>query len=381
MGIGHFELFDRITMKVPQFSPWVGRDEYDSIKSCFDINWITEGPKTSEFKDQLLKLTGAKFGVFAPNGTLAIYLGLKAMGVGSDDEVLVPDFTFIGTATAVEMAGARPVFVEVNRRNFQIDTEKASVALTKNTRAIIPVHIYGTAVNMTAVCSFARVHNLVILEDAAQGIGVYFNRKHVGTFGDTGIFSFFADKTITTGEGGMVITNDENIYKKLLYLRNQGRKDRGTFIHPEIGYNFRLTDIQSAIGLAQLKKLDEIIDKKSKILETYKNFLSPVTQIKFFEKEPNANIVPFRVGILSDSAQELMNYISSKGIEARTFFYPLHRQPCFTKYKDQQGLNDESFKNAIYGYESGICLPSFPTISTDQIEYVSSAIKAYYEQK
>ena len=131
-----------------------------------------------------------------------------------------------------------------------------------------------------------------------------------------------------------------------------------------------MTDIQSAIGLAQLKKLDEIIDKKSKILETYKNFLSPVTQIKFFEKEPNANIVPFRVGILSDSAQELMNYISSKGIETRTFFYPLHRQPCFT-----------NFKNAIYGYESGICLPSFPTISTDQIEYVSSAIKAYYEQK
>ena len=139
-------------MKVPQFSPWVGKEEYDSIKSCFDNNWITEGPKTSEFKDQLLKLTGAKFGVFTPNGTLAIYLGLKAMGVGSGDEVLVPDFTFIGTATAVEMAGARPVFVEVNRRNFQIDTEKASVALTKKTRAIIPVHIYGTAVNMTAVC-------------------------------------------------------------------------------------------------------------------------------------------------------------------------------------------------------------------------------------
>ena len=307
-------------MKVPQFMPFIGEAEYQSMASCFEINWITEGPKAKEFTEKLLALTGAKYGVLAPNGTLALYLALKAAGIEAGDEVLVPDFTFIASATAVEMAGATPVFVEVNRENFQIDLTDAERARSVRTRAIMPVHIYGTICDMELVGAFARKHKLIVIEDAAQSIGVRYKGKHAGTFGDVGTFSFFADKTITTGEGGFIVTNSETIYEQLLYLRNQGRKERGSFIHPEIGYNFRMTDLQCAIGLTQLAKLEEIISIKTKLKDKYIELLNDIAEVTFFKPEKNSNWIPFRVGILCERAHELMEFMKSKEIETRSFF-------------------------------------------------------------
>lgn len=362
-------------MKVPQFSPWIGDEEYKAIKSCFDNNWITEGPKTKEFQEKLLQLTGARFGVFAPNGTLALYLGLRAMGIGPGDEVLVPDFTFIASATSIEMAGARPVFVDVNRDNFQIDLSGADKLVTPKTKAIMPVHIYGTVADMDSVMDFAKRHNLSVIEDAAEAIGVHRNGKHAGTFGTVGTFSFFADKTITTGEGGFVVTNDENIYERLLYLRNQGRKERGSFIHPQIGYNFRMTDLQNAVGLVQLAKLEEIKKRKSYILEFYRKLLVQTPQISFFKPDEGAEWIPFRVGIISNRAQELMAFLKQNDIEPRTFFYPLHRQPALARFNQN---NDADFPNTVFGYENGICLPTFPSLTDEQITYVCDTIKKFF---
>lgn len=359
-------------MKVPQFSPWVGDEEYRAIASCFKANWITEGPKTREFEEKLLKLIGARYGVFAPNGTLAIYLGLRALGIGRGDEVIVPDFTFIGSATAVEMTGARPVFVDVNRKNFQIDVSSADKLVNKNTKAIMPVHIYGTVADMGKVSDFAKKHKLRVLEDAAQAIDVHRNGVHAGTSGAVGCFSFFADKTITTAEGGFIVTNDKKIYEKLLYLRNQGRIKRGTFIHPEIGYNFRLTDLQSAIGLVQLAKLKKIKARKEHILSWYKKLLRDVPGITFFEPDPEAEWIPFRVGILCQKAHKLMKFMKKRGIEPRTFFYPLHRQPCFNYL-----AKSRNFPNAVWGYKHGICLPTFPTLTDEQIAYVCDTIREF----
>ena len=372
-----------MTMKVPQFLPYIGDHEYRAISSCFEDNWITEGPKAKVFSEKLLELTGAKYGVFAPNGTLAIYLALKAAGIGQGDKIIVPDFTFIGTANAVEMTGAIPVFADVNKENFQIDVSKAGGLVTSQTKAIIPVHIYGTSANMKEVMDFANKHKLKVIEDAAQAIGIHYKKKHTGTFGDAGCFSFFADKTITTGEGGFIVTDDEHIYNQLLYLRNQGRKDRGTFIHPEIGYNFRMTDIQCAIGLAQLEKLAEIKNLKNEILKQYKNGLSTVDEVSFFIEEKNADFIPFRVGILCLRAQKLMEYMKIKDIEPRTFFYPLHRQPCYVKHPSmkKREMDDSLFPNAIYGYEHGICLPTFPSLTKEQINYVCNTIKSFYAKR
>lgn len=370
-------------MKVPQFKPWVGDEEYRAIAECFDINWITEGPKSKEFLNRLLELTGAKYGVLAPNGTLAIYLALSAMGIGPGDEVIVPDFTFVASANAVLMTGATPVFVDVDDTTFQIDVDKADDLITPATKALMPVHIYGTAVNMDKVMAFASRHGLMICEDAAQAIGVHYNGKHAGSFGETGTFSFFADKTLTTAEGGLVITDDEDIHLKLMYLRNQGRKDRGTFIHPEIGYNFRMTDMQSAVGLVQLGKLDQIKTRKAHILDRFRQGLDGISGIRLLGPEKGADFIPFRVGLLCDNAESLMRHMEENEVETRSFFYPLHRQPAFAEIMQKAAaggakVDDAAFPNTVYAYEHGVCLPSFPELKDEQIDYICGLIRAYY---
>ena len=365
-------------MKIPQFSPWVGKEEFQAIAKCIKSNWITEGPRSKEFSEKLLALIGSRFGVFAPNGTLALYLALRAVGIKAGDEVLVPDFTFIASATSVEMVGARPVFVDVNRRNFQIDLTNADKLVTEKTKAIMPVHIYGTVCKMDNIMAFAKKHKLKIVEDAAQAIGVHWKGKHAGTFGEVGCFSFFVDKTITTAEGGFVVTNSKKIYDQLLYLRNQGRINRGSFVHPRVGYNFRMTDIQNAMGLVQLAKLGKIKKRKEHILNVYLKNLKDVKGITFFEPEKEAEWIPFRFGILCNNAHKLMSFMSSKGIESRTFFYPLHKQPCFSYLKDEKHKNNDlRFPNSVFGYEHGICLPTFPDLKDNQIKYVCRIIKEF----
>lgn len=370
--------------KVPQFQPYIDNKEYDAIKSCFDSNWITEGPLSKRFVDKILELTGAKYGVLAPNGTLSIYMALRAIGVGHGDEVIVPNFTFIASANAVEMCGAKPVFVDV-KEDLQIDVDKCIRLVNHRTKAIMPVHVYGMACDMDEVMEFAKNYKIKVVEDAAQGIGITWKGKHTGTFGDVGSFSFFADKTLTTGEGGMVVTNDKDLYEKLLYLRNQGRIDRGSFIHPELGYNFRMTDLQSAIGLSQFEKLPEIIEKKSEILKTYKNLLNP--KIKIIEPSENSNHIPFRVCIIiPNGSQKLMEYMKENGIETRTFFYPLHKQPCYMKKKKTlfekiffEKNNDKEFEVSIRMYNEGVCLPSFVSISQEQISFICQKINEYVQ--
>jgi len=370
--------------KVPQFQPYIDNKEYDAIKSCFDSNWITEGPLSKKFVEKILELTGAKYGVLAPNGTLSIYMALRAIGVGPGDEVIVPNFTFIASANAVEMCGAKPVFVDV-KEDLQIDVDKCIRLVNYRTKAVMPVHVYGMACNMCEVMKFAKNYKIKVVEDAAQGIGITWKGKHTGTFGDVGSFSFFADKTLTTGEGGMVVTNDKDLYEKLLYLRNQGRIDRGSFIHPELGYNFRMTDLQSAIGLSQFEKLPEIIEKKSKILKTYKKLLN--SKIKIIEPSEGSNHIPFRVCIIiPKGSQKLMEYMKENGIETRTFFYPLHKQPCYMKQKKTlfqkifyQKNNDKEFEVSVRMYDEGVCLPSFVSITQEQISYICEKINEYVQ--
>lgn len=369
-------------MQIPQVSPWLGEDEQTAAAQAIADNWITEGPRCAAFSQQLNELMGAAYGVFAPNGTLALLLGLLALGIGPGDEVLVPDITFVGSATAVAMAGATPVFVEVTSHTYQIDIAACASALSPRTRAVMPVHLYGMCADMDAVMAFARQHGLFVIEDAAQAIGVRYRGQHAGTFGDVGCFSFFADKTITTGEGGYVVCRDAAVYERLRLLRNQGRLDRGSFVHQAIGYNFRITDVQAAIGLAQLAKLDQIIGRKQAILGWYKQELALVPDVRIVPVEPGSEYVPFRVIVLCPQAHDLMAYMSRAGVQPRTFFYPLHRQPCFAHLDKAQGgpldLDDRHFPNAIRGYERGVSLPVFPTLSREQVHVVCDTIRAFY---
>jgi len=368
-------------MKVPQFMPFVGMEEYEAIKSCFEDNWITEGPKAAEFSVKLLEIIGSKYGVFAPNGTLSLYLALRAMGIGAGDEVIVPDFTFIASANAVEMAGARPVFVDVNCQDLQIRIDDCERVRTAKTKAIMPVHIFGFAANMTEIMAYAKEHDLMVIEDAAQALSVNWNGKGCGSFGDTGSFSFFADKTLTTCEGGFVTTDDEEIYNNLLLLRNQGRLHRGTFTHPAIGYNFRMNDVQAAIGLAQIKKLPEIIERKQRNYNLYREALAGIEQIELLSPADKVEpYVPFRVVLRTKEApsNHLMGFMSMNDIEARTFFYPLHLQPCFGIWQDDERHDAKHFEVAEHAYNHGVCLPSFAALTESQILYVCDVIKEYY---
>lgn len=360
-------------MKVCQFKPFIGEEEYKAIQECFDNNWITEGPKAKEFSEKLCDLIGCKYGVFANNGTLSIYLALKAMGIKPGDEVIVPDFTFIASANAVEMLGAVPIFVDIDVDTLHINLEHCEKLINEKTKAIMVVHIYGTAANMTNIMSLANKYNLDVIEDAAQAIGVKWDGKHCGTFGKVGSFSFFADKTITTAEGGFVCTDDKEIYENLLYLRNQGRINRGSFIHPRIGYNFRITDIQAAIGLVQLSKLDIIKQKKQKILKEYERCLADIPEVKILKPPSLSDHVPFRVAIMmSEKKDNISSFLWENNIEVRTFFYPLHKQPCWPERAQ--------LKNSTYAYEHGLCLPSYPELTVEEIEYVSGKIKEYFKK-
>jgi len=368
-------------MKVPQFMPYVNMEEWEAIKNCFEINWITEGPKSKVFNEKICDIVGCKYGVFANNGTLALYLGLRAIDVGPGDEVIVPNFTFIASANAIEMTGAKPIFCDINNDDLQIDISDCQRLVTEKTKAIMPVHLYGFAANMDEVMEFAKDNNLLVIEDAAQALGIKWKGKGCGSFGDVATFSFFADKTITTGEGGFVCTNDEKIYERLLYLRNQGRINRGSFVHPEIGYNFRMTDIQAAIGLKQLEKFGDIVEKKQRNFNLYSELLNDVDGIEVIKPIVDVSpFIPFRVVVRvtnEDSSDNMINYLKDNGIEPRTFFYPLHMQPCFEEIMKDQDSNEETFKNSVDSYNRGICLPSFAALTIEEITYVCDIIKEY----
>tara|TARA_B100002052_G_C15875865_1_gene596913 strand:- start:2237 stop:2986 length:750 start_codon:yes stop_codon:yes gene_type:complete len=246
---------------------------------------------------------------------------------------------------------------------------------------------------MDEVMTFSSENNLLVIEDAAQALGIKWKNKPCGSFGDISAFSFFADKTLTTGEGGFIATNNEKLFNKLTYLRNQGRLSSGTFIHPEIGYNFRMTDIQMAIGLTQLNKMPTIVQNKQSIHRLYCKLLKDVEEIKIINPNPNIDpYIPFRVVLMTknENSTGLMAYMSENGIEPRTFFYPLHMQPSYAKMgnqckeeihchcKESDYGKCDTFPNSIYAYEHGVCLPSFAALEEKQIIYVCNVIKKYF---
>ena len=354
---------------IPQFEPWLGEEELNQLAECIRANWITGGEKVREFERRIAELCGVTHAITCCNGTIALYLGLKIVGVGEGDEVIVPDFTFIASANSVVLAGAKPVFVDVDAKTLNIDPECTEKAITQRTKAIMPVHIYGQAADMDAILDIAKRHNLLVVEDAAQGIGVTFKGKLTGTFGDVGCISFYADKTITTGEGGMVLTNDDEFARQCLILKHQGRTGRGIYFHEHIGYNFRLTDLQAAVGLAQLSKLPTIIERKKQNERLYREYLADIADIEFPYTDPRGFNVPFRVNILLDKPQELSDFLNKEGIGSRGFFHPLHSQPCYNVKGE--------FPNAVRAYERGLSLPSSVTLREEQIEYVCREIKLF----
>lgn len=353
---------------IPQIEPWLGAEELARISECLDDKWITGGKKVTEFEQKIAELCGVTRAVACVNGTMALYMGLKAIGIGPGDEVIVPDFTFIASANAVVLVGATPVFVDVDQDTLNIDSVEILRVMTRRTKAIMPVHLYGQSADMDGVMRVADKFGLAVIEDNAQGIGVTWNGKPTGGFGDVSCVSFYADKVLTTGEGGMVLTDDDEIADSCLRLAHQGNLQKGRYIHETVGFNFRMTDLQAAVGLAQLDKLPRTIEVKRDNDALYRMLLDGI--VEFLSIDGRCHDVPFKTVILVNDPDGLAAYLVSNGIEAKRLFYPLHKQPCY----DSGG----TFPNSERAYQRGLTLPSSVLLTEKMIEYICTTIRRFY---
>lgn len=356
-----------------QIQPFINDEELIQLKRVVDSTFITENELTLEFEEKFKKYTSIKHCLAYTNGTMALFAAIKSLGIGEGDEIIVPDMTFIATGNAVIMAGAKPVFCDMQGENFNMNLDHAQKLITKKTKAILPVHLYGLAENMHAIKIFAEENNLYIIEDAAQGVGVLYENRHVGTFGNVGVLSFYGNKTITCGEGGLILTNDDELSKFCYRFKNHGRDKKGVFVHDYVGYNFSFTEMQAAIGIAQFNKLERIKSKKEEIYNKYLDAFSKISDIKFSPIASNISPVFWFTNIFVDSAEELSKFLFTHGIQSRRFFYPMHKQPC---YRDLNICDD--FKITEKLYNEGLSLPSSYNLSDNEINEVIENVKKYF---
>ncbi|MDP2675937.1 MAG: DegT/DnrJ/EryC1/StrS family aminotransferase [Dehalococcoidia bacterium] len=366
----YYEYEERIKgEKIPYYEPWLGDEELAQLTEVIRANWISEGAKTREFESRLAQLHGTRYALAVANCTGGLIIALKALGIGAGDEVIVPTFTFIASVSSVRLAGATPVLVDVDARTATIDPAAVEQAITPRTKAILPVHLYGHAADLEAVMAIAERHGLAVLEDAAQGLAVKFRDRPVGSFGAIGCLSFFTDKSITLGEGGAVLTNSDSLYEELLMLKNDGRLERGMYVHDRVGYNLRITELQAAVGLAQLGKLDTIVRRKRANEELYRRRLQAIPGLEFTYRDPRCFVVPHRVNVLVDDPEALIAHLEANGIGSRRFYLPVHLQPSF----DIKG----DFPNAEDLYRRGLSLPSAPTLTEEQIAFVCDKVREF----
>ena len=365
---------------IVQIEPWVDASELRELTRVIDSTFLVEHELTREFESMTAQLTGAKHAVAVCNGTMALFTCLRAMGIGPGDEVIVPNFTFIASANAVILAGATPVLCEVRQDTFCIDIGRAEELVSSRTKAVMPVHLYGQSADMPEVMAFAQRHGLQVLEDAAEGIGVRYEGRHVGTFGAMGILSYYGNKTVTCGEGGIVLTNDDDLAKAAYRTKNYGRDRKGTYIHETIGFNFSFTDLQAAIGIAQMKKLSTIIRKKREIHDRYVKELQRVQHFRPVYIDPRCEPVFWFTSFLCSDPAALSLFLREQSIQTRRFFLPLHQQPCYADGKHiRVAGGDFTISESIY--RQGISLPSSYSLTDEDQSYVIEQIRRFYADR
>lgn len=362
---------------IVQIEPWVDDSELQQLMRVINSTFLVEHDLTREFESMTAKFTGARHAIAVCNGSMALFVCLRALGIGPGDEVIVPNFTFIASATSVILAGAMPVLCEVREDTFCIDLRQADGLVTDRTKAIMPVHLYGQSADMVEVLAFAKRHGLKVIEDAAEGIGVRFQGKHVGVFGNMGIISYYGNKTVTCGEGGVVLTNDDALAQSAYRLKNYGRDRKGTYVHETIGFNFSFTDLQAAIGISQMNKFDSIAKKKEEIHERYVEHLADLESFRPVFVDPRCEPVFWFTSFLCDQREELAAFLQNCNIQTRRFFCPLHQQPCFVD-SGTVGVGNGEFPISESIYQRGISLPSSYNLTWDEQRFVIEQIRGFY---
>ncbi len=361
-------------MKIPVYKPRLTGKEKEYVNDCLDSGWISwKGKYVPKFEIDFSKYIGMKYGVGVFNGTVALHLAMLTLGISEGDEVIVPSFTYIASVNAISYVGATPVFVDSKLDNWQMDPEDVRRKITAKTRAIIAVHLYGHPCDMDDLCRISRENNLFLIEDCAEAIGSEYHGKKVGSFGDISCFSFFGNKTITTGEGGMVLVNDYSLYERAIRIKDQGNAKYRMYWSDIIGYNFRMTNIQAAIGCAQLENIESVIDRKIVIGQKYRDKLAGMP-LSTLEPVGDVRHTYWMCCILLDDAakrEELRNFLEEKQIETRPTFYPAHTMPMYAKkYRKLENAECIAYR--------GLNLPSFPEITNDEQQYIIDALKDFF---
>ena len=363
---------------IPVNEPLVGERESDYVLECLRTGWISsEGRFIREFEEQWATYCGMKYGVAVSNGTVALQIAAACLDLQPGDEVIMPAFTIVSCAQAVTYNGGTPVLVDADPRTWCMDVSQVEAKITPRTRAIMPVHIYGHPVDMDPLLALARQHNLIVIEDAAEAHGAEYQGRKCGGLGDLNCFSFYANKIITTGEGGMVLTNREDYAERLRSLRNLCFKQERRFYHTELGHNFRLTNLQAAIGLGQLERIEELVQRKLWMGAAYMERLRDVPGLQLPVEEIWAKNVYWMYGVVLDESTGLeaatfARRLSGHGVMTRPFFLGMHEQPVFQRMGLFRG---EHYPVAERIARQGLYLPSGMTLTGEQVEAVCVAVR------
>ena len=360
--------------KFPVYQPNLNGNEKKYVNECLDSTWISsKGKFINQFEKKFSEFTGIKNSIAVANGTVALHIALLTLEIGIDDEVIVPTFTYISSVNAIQYTGAKPIFVDSDPLTWQIDTKKIEQKISKKTKAIMAVHIYGHPCEMGDIINISDKYQLKVIEDCAEAIGTLYRGKHVGSFGDISTFSFFGNKTITTGEGGMVCTNNQELSDLAIKLKGQGLAKNREYYHDIIGYNYRMTNICAAIGCAQLEKVEEILINKKRVAKKYIDGLKNLP-LEYHKESENVNHSYWMFTILVNSENDRINlrkYLNENGIDTRPTFHPVNTMPMYN--------SKETFVVAEDLGKRGINLPSYPDLSNNDIEFITNKIRSYYD--
>lgn len=354
--------------QIPVYRPSMDNNEIDNLKQVVNSNWISEGEFTRSFESQLAEICDRKYALAFSNATAALISGMKSVGIGKDSRVVVPSFAHSADPNSISATGSEPVFADVNKDTMCLSVDEIDKVIDENVKAVLFISAYGNAEGIDEVQEYCKDKNLVLINDSAPALFGEYKNKPIASYGDFSVLSFFADKTITTGEGGMLLTNQNKIIMECNIYKHDGRKERGHDLIERRGYNFRLTEFQSAVGVAQLSKGPYFAKKKKEILKNYISKIDNMSEINIFNF--GDDIVPHRIVAITDKSEKLIDYLVSNGIGARTLFKPMHSQPCY-------GIS-HSYPNSELLFEKGLELPSYPDLTDIQIDYICNTIKEYY---
>jgi perosamine synthetase len=361
-------------MKYMVAAPDLSGSEIDYVNECLRTNWISsKGRFIGEFETSFQQFLGRKHAVATCNGTIALQLALLGMGIGPGDEVIVPSLTYVATANAVTYCGATPVFADSEPYTWCVSVESVARLITPRTKGIIPVHLYGHPCDMGPLMELANANGLWVVEDCAEAQGATCEGILVGKFGTAAMFSFFGNKIVTTGEGGMVVTDNDEVADRLRLLRGQGMDLARRYWHPIVGYNFRMTNIQAAIGLAQMERVEQLIADRRRIGAWYNKRLKDVTALTLPPQAPNCGTVYWLYSVLVNEASRrdsLMAELAAAGIETRPFFYPVHHFPMYRQHRTDTGCPVACALSA-----AGVNLPTSSYLKEEDVNIIAAVLR------